>query len=66
DREKLGFPLRHPVEVKVNPAIDEVESRLDAAQLYLYPLVHPWDTFGRLFRYFKHQIFGKKSPRVRT
>ena len=66
DREKLGFPLRHPGEVKVNPAIDEVESRLDAAQLYLYPLVHPWDTFGRLFRYFKHQIFGRKSPRVRT
>ena len=47
----LQFPLRHPEVVAENPLVDRLESKLDARERLMYPLRHPLDTAGRVWRY---------------
>lgn len=47
----ITFPLRHPVEVKENPAVDEVEARHDRLFALRYVVSHPAQVLGRLIRY---------------
>jgi hypothetical protein len=49
--EPIEFPLRHPESVVENPLVDRWESRLDQREWRLYPLRHPWDVAGRVWRY---------------
>lgn len=51
--ETLATPLRHPATTQLNPTFDALESRLDLRERWRYPLLHPWDTAGRLWRYFR-------------
>lgn len=57
----LRFPLRHPGVIDENPEIDRLESELDAKERMLYPLRHPFDTLGRLVRYFFARITSRRT-----
>ncbi len=52
----ISFPLRHPEAVVHNPAVDDMESRLDAREWWAYPLRHPLDVAGRVARYLWHRF----------
>ena len=47
----LLFPLNHPPRAAHNPALDQLESRLDAREWWLFPLHHPLDVAKRVWRY---------------
>lgn len=47
----VEFPLRHPPNVVLNPDLDRVESRSDSWEKIRFPLLHPFRTAGRLWRY---------------
>ena len=49
--EQISFPLTHPDAVAPNFYFDELESRLDAREWWLYPLRHPWDVSMRVLRF---------------
>lgn len=55
-RVDIEFPLRHPSELEYLGQFDEIESRLDATERWLYPLKHPLDTVGRLYRFVKRML----------
>ncbi len=59
----LEFPLRHPPQVAHNPDVDRLENLMDARERVLYPLLHPWDTLGRFFRYALRR-FASPAPRA--
>ena len=60
-REDIEFPLRHPTEVKYLGQFDEIESRLDARERWLYPLKHPLDTVRRVYRFVKRMFQNRMS-----
>ena len=57
----VTFPMEHPPEVVINPALDEWESRRDRWETFRYPLAHPLDTAGRLLRYARTLIRREAS-----
>lgn len=56
--QEISFPLRHPDRVIHNPVVDSLESALDWREWLLYPLRHPLDTAGRIFRYFRQRLIS--------
>ena len=57
----MTFPMEHPREVVINPALDKWESRRDRWETFRYPLVHPIDTAGRFLRYARTLIRREAS-----
>lgn len=56
---RIHFPLRHPALVAENPEVDRLESALDARERLMYPLRHPLDTLGRVWRYVRGALDGR-------
>ncbi len=61
--QPLSFPLRHPPVIRANPEVDRLENALDRKEWVTYPLLHPWDTLGRVFRYALRR-FASPAPRA--
>lgn len=53
EAQTLRFPLRHPNIVENNPKIERLEIRSKALKWMSYPVFHPIDFAGRVFRYLK-------------
>lgn len=53
------FPLRHPSSVNLNIRLDALESRLDAKEWWLYPLLHPIDVTLRALRFLRLRLTEK-------
>ncbi len=51
--EELTLPVSHPPRIKLDEWIEHAESREHTRQLLTYPLLHPFDVMGRLWRYFE-------------
>lgn len=57
----IPFPLRHPHTVAINPALDTWESRRDSWEKIRFPLAHPLNTAGRLWRYGQTLLRGRHA-----
>lgn len=51
DAFSLTFPLIHPAEVAGLTGVGQLEDCLGRAQWWLFPLRHPWNFLGRVWRY---------------
>lgn len=49
--ESIDFPLTHPADVSDSPEAGRLEERISKRQWLWFPLRHPIDFLGRLFRY---------------
>jgi hypothetical protein len=57
--EQLALPLRHPDNVAANTTAGTVESRVLRRQWLQFPLRHPIDFAGRVFRYLTHRLTAR-------
>lgn len=55
---QISFPLRHPDLVVHNSLVELIENSLDRREWLFYPLRHPLDTAGRVFRYFRQRFLA--------
>ena len=56
--EGIPFPLVHPARVQHDSQIDSLESKLDAREWIVYPLLHPFDVAARVMRFIVHKLGG--------
>jgi hypothetical protein len=52
----MKFPLRHPTDITPPPQLGTAETRAYWRRLWTFPLVHPFDFFGRLLRYARKKL----------
>jgi len=52
----LDFPLSHPARLVAHPAAGRVEARKHRRMWLLFPLTHPFDFAGRVWRYLKWRV----------
>lgn len=50
-RQAMSFPLTHPVEVAEPEPLGAIESRANLRRWVTFPLLHPIDFLGRVFRF---------------
>ncbi len=49
----VQFPLTHPEDVRAHPTAGQLEARLERREWLTYPLRHPVDVLGRIWRYLR-------------
>jgi hypothetical protein len=54
--ERLSFPLRHPDHIVSNSLAGDLEALLFRREWLTFPVRHPIDFTGRIFRYLKHRF----------
>ena len=53
---ELDFPLQHPSDISYSTKLDERETTLDRKAFFTFPLLHPLDFLGRLYRYVRRRV----------
>tara|TARA_B110000977_G_scaffold155864_1_gene198299 strand:+ start:467 stop:1423 length:957 start_codon:yes stop_codon:yes gene_type:complete len=54
--ERISFPLVHPAQAQHDSQIDSLESKSDAREWIVYPLLHPFDVAARVMRFILHKL----------
>lgn len=52
----LNFPLQHPSDISYSTKLDELETKLDRKAFFTFPLLHPLDFVGRIYRYARRRV----------